>query len=333
MEYPSLDKPKAGAFRFNTDTSQLEIYDGNQWVGVLATSPEMETGGCRGIIAGHSGYSRIMDYFNINSAGNAQDFGDISQPTEYPASGNGASRTRGIVAGGRHPGANYTNLIDYFPIASLGNATNFGDISVNRHFAGIVSDGNRAVIGGGYDGSNNVNTIDYITISSTGNANDFGDTAGVSSDHGAFGSHTRGVFGGANESTQLQYITIATQGNTADFGDLNNAVSQSGAGSNAVRGIISGGRAPSVRNVIEYVTTATLGNATDFGDLTAPRRNAGVVASSIRLCTAGGYASPTEVTTIDYVNIMTTGNAKDFGGLVSARYACTSGNSNGHGGL
>ena len=43
MEYPSLDTAKAGAIRFNTDSSQLEIYDGKQWVGVLATSPELQT--------------------------------------------------------------------------------------------------------------------------------------------------------------------------------------------------------------------------------------------------------------------------------------------------
>ena len=47
MEYPSLDTPTAGAFRFNTDSDQLEIYDGNQWTGVLATSPELQTGGTR----------------------------------------------------------------------------------------------------------------------------------------------------------------------------------------------------------------------------------------------------------------------------------------------
>ena len=34
--------------RFNTD-SQMEIYDGNQWTGILATSPDQQTGGTRGI--------------------------------------------------------------------------------------------------------------------------------------------------------------------------------------------------------------------------------------------------------------------------------------------
>ena len=51
MEKPSLDKAKAGAMRFNTDSSQMEIYDGNQWTGILATSPELQTGGTRGSVS------------------------------------------------------------------------------------------------------------------------------------------------------------------------------------------------------------------------------------------------------------------------------------------
>ena len=31
---------KAGAIRFNTDSSQMEIYDGNQWTGMLSTSTD-----------------------------------------------------------------------------------------------------------------------------------------------------------------------------------------------------------------------------------------------------------------------------------------------------
>ena len=30
---------RAGAIRFNIDSSQMEIYDGNQWTGIVATSP------------------------------------------------------------------------------------------------------------------------------------------------------------------------------------------------------------------------------------------------------------------------------------------------------
>ena len=42
---------KAGSIRFNTDSSQMEIWDGNQWTGILATSPEEQTGVTRGVIA------------------------------------------------------------------------------------------------------------------------------------------------------------------------------------------------------------------------------------------------------------------------------------------
>ena len=67
MEYPSLDKPKAGAIRFNTDSSQMEIYDGNQWTGILATSPELRTGGTRGLFGGGETPSLTdrIDFINV----------------------------------------------------------------------------------------------------------------------------------------------------------------------------------------------------------------------------------------------------------------------------
>ena len=77
MEYPSLDKPTAGAIRFNTDSSQLEIYDGNQWTGILATSPEQQTGGTRGLRLGGNTVD-VIDYFNIDTTGNAIDFGNFN---------------------------------------------------------------------------------------------------------------------------------------------------------------------------------------------------------------------------------------------------------------
>ena len=67
MEKPSLDTAKAGAIRFNTDSSQMEIYDGNQWTGVLATSPELQTGGTRGLMGGGSapGVTNAIDFINV----------------------------------------------------------------------------------------------------------------------------------------------------------------------------------------------------------------------------------------------------------------------------
>ena len=37
MEQSPIQPTPVGAFRFNTDTSKLEYYDGNQWVNVTST--------------------------------------------------------------------------------------------------------------------------------------------------------------------------------------------------------------------------------------------------------------------------------------------------------
>ena len=70
MEKPSLDTAKAGAMRFNTDSSQMEIYDGNQWTGILATSPHQQTGGtrgCCGIFGGEGSNPRnTIQFFNVD---------------------------------------------------------------------------------------------------------------------------------------------------------------------------------------------------------------------------------------------------------------------------
>tara|TARA_B100000287_G_scaffold116219_1_gene108195 strand:+ start:31 stop:168 length:138 start_codon:yes stop_codon:yes gene_type:complete len=39
IEYPSLGTPPAGSIRFNTDSSKMEIYNGEQWWEIDSTSP------------------------------------------------------------------------------------------------------------------------------------------------------------------------------------------------------------------------------------------------------------------------------------------------------
>ena len=71
-----------------------------------------------------------------------------------------------------------TNVIEYITIASTGDATDFGDLTVARYRLGAASSSIRGVFAGGNTGSA-VNVIDFITIASTGNATDFGDMQGV----------------------------------------------------------------------------------------------------------------------------------------------------------
>ena len=86
MEQSPLQSPPVGAFRFNNDSSNLEYYDGNQWVNVTSTSPEVQTGGTRGLLLGgyeqpEGGVVNTIQYINIATTGNAQDFGDIKTTT------------------------------------------------------------------------------------------------------------------------------------------------------------------------------------------------------------------------------------------------------------
>ena len=86
---------RAGAIRFNTDLSQMEIYDGNQWTGILATSPELQTGGSRGFFAG--GNSTNIHFINVDTTGNAQDLGDLTSTMCINKCS--ASRVRGLIHG------------------------------------------------------------------------------------------------------------------------------------------------------------------------------------------------------------------------------------------
>ena len=78
---------------------------------------------------------------------------------------------RGLFGGGGGP----SNVIDYIDIATTGNATDFGDLTLSRGFLGASSSLIRGVFSGGYASANPNNTMDYVTIASTGNATDFGD--------------------------------------------------------------------------------------------------------------------------------------------------------------
>jgi hypothetical protein len=182
------------------------------------------------------------------------------------------------------------NIIDYITIATVGNATDFGDLSITRtNLAGCGSD-TRGAFGGGETAVTYSNVIDYVTIASVGNATDFGDLTearkGLGACSNVAGSITptptsaaMGVFvgggsAGSNYQSSVQYINIATTGDALYFGDLSVRISGAAGFGSSTRGVWAGGdpgNAPYTTNVIDYVTIATTGNAIDFGDLTVAR--------------------------------------------------------------
>ena len=344
-EHPSLETATSGSIRFNTDSSRLEIYNGDQWWEIDATSPELHTGQTRGFISGGGTPTQvnIIEFANMTSTGNLTNFGDLNNRVNGPAGT--ADRTRGITSGGyQAPTGAYINNIDFITMASTGDASNFGDLTVRRGYSAGGSNSTRGLTGGAWSQTpspGNSDVIDYITIQTTGDALDFGNLTSAHQVDATVNSPTRVVFTGGctgpspfviGTTGRLDYVTTSTLGNAADFGDLNHETFGNGAASNAIRGLImGGGQSPAKLNSIQFITIATLGDALDFGDTASTHYYSASCASPTRAIVAGG-STPSTVNVVDYVEIMTTGNGLDFGDLTANRDQMT-GFSNGHGGL
>ena len=201
-----------------------------------------------------------------------RDFGDL-QSSRYQAEG-GGNDTRALFVGGTEtPGGSYTQVdtMDYVTIATLGNGSDFGNLSVARRDAAVAGSTTRLVFAGGIDGTSQKDTIDYVTIGSTGNATDFGDAnvAGFLAGAGV-SSSTRMVYAcgqvSPGLSNAIEYITIASTGDASDFGDLTVTRNSLAGLSSSTRGVFAGGTEPGASSVMDYITIASTGDATDFGD-------------------------------------------------------------------
>ena len=85
--------------------------------------------------------------------------------------------------------------IEYVTTATLGNMTDFGNLTAVKADGGTASSSTRGIFMGGTPGPSTLQTIDYIQIMTTGDAMDFGDMSaypiednvGVSNGHGGLG--------------------------------------------------------------------------------------------------------------------------------------------------
>jgi hypothetical protein len=340
---PSGEIPR-GAIRFNTDSNKPELWDGNQWAEFQLSTPNLGRSvdtqpGVRGLFSSgnNPGFTnRAIDYINISTTGDGQDFGDLSVNSSLQEGGC-SSNTRGLFTGLITPGRN--NNIEYVTISSTGDSIQFGDLTRIANPAAL-SNSTRGIFAGGFSptpaptGSLD-NTIDYVTIASTGNAVDYGDIDIASYVKATVSSPTRGIVAGGyiNPYTNsIELITISTTGNAQDFGDLTSARSSIAGSSNPIRGVFAGGETPSLTDVIDYITISTTGNATNFGSLPEARRSCGGTSSPTRMVIAGGINNSDQVTQMEYLVFSTEGNPVDFGDLILKRMNIA-GLSNGHGGL
>ena len=122
----------AGTLRFNTDIGTLEIYRGDTigWESIQRRENQYLGGGTgsnagtgtRAVILGGIGNSPSLtdriDFFTIQTLGNAEDFGDLT--TACYSKGVVCDGTRVVAAGGRTP--SFVQDIHFFTISSTGDA-------------------------------------------------------------------------------------------------------------------------------------------------------------------------------------------------------------------
>ena len=168
------------------------------------TNQRVNSAGGRAVIPG--GYNpsvpaadrniNSMVYIQIQTQGNALDFGDLSFGSA--SGGSCGSSTRGLIGGSYiAPGiANSLNNIDYITMASKGNAVEYGDTDGMAGGSGRMTCASttRALAAGGGSHPAYSTQIGYIAIATGGTAVDFGDTTqarglsgGLSNAHGGLG--------------------------------------------------------------------------------------------------------------------------------------------------
>ena len=245
----------------------------------------------RGVFAG-GGFpteNNVMEYITIASGGNAIDFGDMigeDSGADRATPAGASSSTRGVFAGGGSYPSSQSNIIDYIQIATIGNALDFGDLTVERAGANVATNGKKMLIGSG--GSGGGKSIDQIIIQSKGNATDFGGSTTYERFQGAHCSNSvRGIWAGGQMhnpyhlTSSIELITIESGGNAIDFGGtLFEGLREPTGACNQTRGVFAGGINPSGVNTIQFVTIASTGNASDFGDISEPKRFSGGLSDS-----------------------------------------------------
>ena len=218
--------------------------------------------------------SRIAG-FTFSSTGSHEDFSSTVS-TSCQSSQGVSNQTRGICFLGTIFGPGLpADDINYITIASVGNAQDFGNLTVLTAGGQTFGSSVRGCYSGGYTHAPVINNIQYLTISTTGNTQDFGDLTGIVYTGTGGGNATRGIRMGGfmpapSKVRDIDFVTIASTGNAQDFGDLINEVNNGCMAnvSSPIRSIYAGGTQSSNEDMIQYITNSTTGDAIDFGNLT-----------------------------------------------------------------
>lgn len=255
----------------------------------------------------------VIDKFPFASDGNATDVGDLTA-ARFGASGQ-SSDVSGYSSGGltefSPSPTSRTNIIDKFPFASGGNATDVGDITIaKRKSAGQSSDVSGYASGGYVLSSSNV--IDKFPFASDANATDVGDLTIASQYSAGQSSTTHGYTSGR---TTVDKFSFATDGNATNVGILPFSRTRVAGQSSNVSGYVSVGAS------IDKFPFASDGNATTVGDLSVGRYEVVGQSSTVSGYTSGGYSPSSIYNVVDKFPFASDGSATDVGDLTVARRA------------
>ena len=249
----------------------------------------------RGIFCGHGPNWRHYQYITIASQGNTIGFGEGTFNTGTSSTSVAEANSTRMLRMGDYT---WTNAIEYVQIHTIGDATDFGDLSQKRAQGTGFSSPIRAMYCGGYRQTSP---------------------------------------GGNHHVSDIDVVKFASLGNATHFGDLIKERKTGGGGtSNSVRGVVGGGTLPATDDgvsFIEFITLASEGNGTEFGNLTANSAYAGAVGSQTRAVFSGGSRNDAASNIIDFIEIATGGNAQDFGDIEGTTVFYNNGLSDCHGGL
>lgn len=225
--------------------------------------------------------------------------------------------TRGMAVGGEVSG--YSNKLEYIDITTLGNGTDFGDLTESTSKTSSGSNGSRGVRIGGQA---NTATMDYWAFATAGNATDFGDALVGRNLSGSVADGTKVITGSSIQGgykNDIEYITVATAGNGTDFGDMTGtAAGMLGTTNDTTRGIFAGTQGGTkATDSFEYITMSTPGNATDYGNLATTTNNGmvGVMSDNTYGVFMGGINGGSYSDVIQYMTIQSSSNGTDFGDL------------------
>ena len=286
-------------------------------------------------VSGGSGDINEIEKFPFSSSFTATDVGDLTVGRSFPTGQ--SSDVSGYTSGGMRlstPPQIFYNIIDKFPFASGGNASDVGDLTISRRSSAGHSS---SVSGYTSGGSGPSNVIDKFPFASDANATDVGDLTQARTSATGISSIGMGFSGGGIQFSYPAVNTIdrfpfASDANATDSGDLSQSRENLSSQNSLENGYFSGGFIGPPNNVsvntIDKFPVASYGNATDVGDLSQDRYGLVGHSSTSDGYTSAGYqqyspALPAPVfpsgtrNTVDKFPFASNANATDVGDLNS----------------